>query len=117
IVRETPVRITITTRMDGPGLVVLTDLWDRGWRAYVDGRSVPMLRTNHALRGVVVPTGTSNVDFRYQPPTFTWGLRLSGLAAIILLSWSAFSVSNRDLAAQPTPSKIEGTDQGSARTS
>ena len=51
IVNETPTRVTISLDMDTPGLVVLADLWDRGWRAYLDGQRVPVLRANHAVRG------------------------------------------------------------------
>src|SRR5256885_451912 len=35
--REIPTRVRIETRMKTAGLVVLTDLWNKGWRAYLDG--------------------------------------------------------------------------------
>ena len=71
--------------METAGLVVLADRWDIGWRAYLDGRPVPILQANHALRGVVVPAGTGTLEFRYQPASFAWGLRLAGAAATVLL--------------------------------
>jgi len=77
--------------METPGLVVLTDRWDAGWRAYVNGRRVPILRTNHAIRGVLLPAGVSRLEFRYAPASFTWGLGLAGLAAVVLLAWSLFA--------------------------
>jgi hypothetical protein len=88
IVAEVPTRITISVRMATPGLVVLADLWDKGWRAWLDGREVPILRANHAIRGVVVPAGESKLEFRYAPSSFAWGLRLSGLALLVILGWS-----------------------------
>jgi hypothetical protein len=87
IVEETPNRITVTLHMETPGLVVLADLRDKGWRAYLNGKPVPILRTNHAVRGVVVTAGTGTLEFRYAPTSFTWGLGLSGLAAVTLLAW------------------------------
>jgi len=66
---------------------VLADLWDNGWRAYWNGQPVPILRADHALRGVIVPAGATTVEFRYQPRSFTVGLYLSGLAAVAILAW------------------------------
>jgi hypothetical protein len=94
IVDEVPTRITVSVRMETPGLVVLADLWDKGWRAYLDGKRVPILRTNHAIRGVVVPAGSGTLEFRYEPASFAWGLRLAGAAAVILLAWLGFRLRN-----------------------
>lgn len=89
IVSEIPTRIILSVRMETPGLVVLADLWDKGWRAFVDGKPAPILRANYALRGVVVPAVSRTLEFRYQPASFVWGLRLAALAALLLLAWLA----------------------------
>jgi len=85
IVAEIPTRITVSVKMETPGLVVLADLWDKGWRAYLGGQPVPILRTNHAIRGVVVPAGAATLEFRYEPASLAWGLRLAAFATAILL--------------------------------
>jgi hypothetical protein len=85
IVEEIPTRIKLVLQMETPGLVVLADMWDKGWRAYLDGRVVPILRANHAIRGVVTPAGARVLEFRYEPTSFAWGLRLAGLAVVVLL--------------------------------
>jgi hypothetical protein len=87
IVDEIPTRIKVSLQMETPGLVVLADLWDRGWRAYLGGQPVPILRTNHAVRGVVVPAGIGTLEFRYEPASLAWGLRLAGFTAVLLLGW------------------------------
>jgi Bacterial membrane protein YfhO len=91
IQKETPTRVRIEARMQTAGLVVLTDLWSKGWRAYVDGKNVPILRANHAVRGVVVQQGTHGLEFRYQPASFTWGMCAAGLAGLTLLTWAGFA--------------------------
>ena len=85
ILTEIPTRITISVQMQTPGLVVLSDLWDKGWRATRNGKPAAVLRANHAVRGVVVPAGDSLLEFRYEPASLAWGLILSGLAAAVLL--------------------------------
>jgi hypothetical protein len=89
ITSETPTHITIAAQMDTPGMVVLADRWDKGWRAYWDGRPVPILRANYAIRGVIVPTGNGTLEFIYQPASLILGLWLAGFAAMVLLGWLA----------------------------
>jgi hypothetical protein len=86
---ESPTRIRIQSRSSGPALLVLADRWDAGWRAWVDGEERPVLRVNHALRGVVVSAGESVVEFRYAPRSFRLGLTLAGVAAGVLLCSAA----------------------------
>ena len=88
VVEEIPTQVTIATKMDTPGLLVLADRWDVGWRGYLNGKAVPILQVNHAVRGVVVPAGPSMVRFRYEPASFAWGVRLCGGAALLMLVWS-----------------------------
>ena len=84
---EIPTRVTVSVQMETPGLVVLADLWDKGWRAYLNGERVPILRANHAVRGVLVPAGVGTVEFRYESASLALGAWLAILAAIILLGW------------------------------
>jgi hypothetical protein len=87
IVAEIPMRVSVAVEMETPGLVVFSDLWNRGWRAYLDGRPVPILRTNHAVRGVQVPQGKATIEFCYRPASLVWGLAISALAALALPVW------------------------------
>ena len=95
ITEENPLRVRITAKMETPGLLVLSDMWDRGWRAYLDGKPVSILRTDHALRGVVLPAGTVVLEFRYEPASFAWGLRLAALAAVTLLISAGIAMRGR----------------------
>ena len=91
VVEEEPTRVTVKAHMETAGLLVLADLWFEGWRAYRDGEPVPVLVANHALRGVELPAGPSTVVFRYEPASFTWGVRLMLAAAAGLLLWAALA--------------------------
>ena len=85
IVSEISTRIDLSTKMETPGLVVLADLWDQGWHARLDGNAVPILRVDHALRGVVVPAGSSTLEFFYRPESLIRGLQLCAAAAGIIV--------------------------------
>ncbi len=88
ILSETPSKVIVSGKMDSPGLVVLADLWDKGWHAYMNDHQIPIVRANHALRGVLLPGGAATIEFRYEPAGLGLGLYLAGLAAITLLGWA-----------------------------
>jgi hypothetical protein len=88
IAEEIPTRVTISLQMATPGLVVLADLFDDGWQAYLNGKPVSILRTNHALCGVVVPAGRGSLEFRYRPASLKLGLSFAALGAVLLLSFA-----------------------------
>jgi hypothetical protein len=84
---EVPSQVTVSAHMRTPGLLILADAWYEGWRAFVNGAEVPILRTNYLLRGVQLPAGESTVVFRYEPRSFTLGLGLMTFALVVLWLW------------------------------
>jgi hypothetical protein len=87
ITGEIPTHITLSVNMETAGLVVLADNWDKGWHAYYNGKPVPVLRADYAVRAVVVPSGTGILEFIYKPASLILGLWLAGSAAMVLLCW------------------------------
>jgi hypothetical protein len=92
IIEESPTRLILSVKMVSDGLGVLADFWDKGWRAYLNGKPVPILRTNHALRGVILPAGTGTLEFRYEPASYRLGLKLAALAGLTLLAFVVGSI-------------------------
>lgn len=62
------------------GLLVLSENFYPGWRATIDGQSVPIYRVDSGLRGLIVPRGHSRVELRYAPASFYWGASLTLIA-------------------------------------
>jgi hypothetical protein len=80
-----PDRVVVNTRASRPALMVLSDNYYKGWVAKVDGREVPIYRTNHTFRGVVVPAGAHRVEFTFHPADLYTGLYIH-LASLALLA-------------------------------
>jgi len=98
VTRYTPNRVQVQVRTDNDGILVLTDAYDRGWKAYLDGRAVRVYAVNLAVRGVVIPSGTHTVSFVYRPASFVIGACISlGSAAlcIALYGWMAYARRHR----------------------
>ena len=58
-------------------LVVVSELFYPGWQAKVNGKRTSIWKVDGALRGVVVPSGVSQVEMVYAPTSFYGGLGLS----------------------------------------
>ena len=86
---QTPTRLEINAEMETPGLLVVTDQWDVGWKATVNGSPAPIIKANHALRGVVLPKGSAKVEMFYFPDKLKLGLIIAGAAVLIILAWGA----------------------------
>ncbi len=85
IVRDEPQHVEIEASLATPGLVVLSDQFYPGWQLTVEAggreRDVPILRTNHVMRGVVLPAGRHRLAYHYRPLSIIYGAIISGLSA------------------------------------
>lgn len=88
IADETFNTMRIDVEASGEGILVVTDTYDAGWRARVDGKEAPVLRVNIAQRGVPVPAGRHVVELRYAPRGIgaAWALCATGLAGVAALA-------------------------------
>jgi hypothetical protein len=75
-----PHRVTLDAEMPCEGLAVIGDPYYPGWRAYVDGRRVPVQEVD-GVRAVRLDAGRHRVEYRYRPASVYWGLGLT-LAAL-----------------------------------
>jgi hypothetical protein len=82
-----PNRVGVRTKAGGPAVLVLAENHYPGWRAYLDGEPVGVLRVNYNQRGVRVPAGEHEVLFVYRPKSVIAGAAVSLLAALGLLLW------------------------------
>jgi hypothetical protein len=81
--RNSPNELTVVTNTAQARMLVVSEMYFPGWRAFVDGGQVPIHRTNYLFRGVVAPPGQHTVLFVYRPVSAVVGALLSLLAAIV----------------------------------
>jgi uncharacterized membrane protein YfhO len=79
----------VKTVSAAPAILVLSENHYPGWRAYVDGQSIDVMRVDYNLRGVAVPAGSHLVKFVYQPKSVLVGLAISLLTLGLLLLWAS----------------------------
>ena len=88
IIEDESGSVTLDAHMETAGMVVLADLWDKGWRANLDGAAARILVVNHAIRGIIVPEGEHRIVFRYEPASVRIGFLVSGAALVLIFGWA-----------------------------
>lgn len=79
-------RIDVEVESSGDAIVVFAQAFYHCWKATVNGKSVPLLRANHAFQAVRVGTGRNSVVLSYRDDAFRLGL---GISMVTLLGCCA----------------------------
>jgi uncharacterized membrane protein YfhO len=77
--------LEVEARLGAPGVLVVLEAFDPGWRATVDGAEAEVLRANGLFRAVRLSAGRHRVAFAYRPRSAAVGVvvGLLGLAAAV----------------------------------
>ncbi len=80
-----PEEIVVDVDAQQDGYLMLLDAFYPGWKAEVDGAAAPIERADLFFRAVYVGSGKHTVVFRYEPESFSLGLRIT-LASLALIA-------------------------------
>jgi hypothetical protein len=83
ILERQPERMVLEVDMAANGLLILSEVYYPGWRAYADGEEVPIYRADHVLRAVPLRAGHHRVEMLFDPPWPKVGLAVSGVTLLL----------------------------------
>ena len=75
-------RISLEVQTDVSGFLVLSEIYNPEWRAYIDGKKAKIYCADYTLRAVPVNKGTHRVELVYNPLSFRIG---RGITIITLI--------------------------------
>jgi hypothetical protein len=84
VIAYRPNRIELRTNNPAPGFLVLSEIYYRGWEAWVDGRRTSVDRVNFALRGLELTPGQHTVEFKFLAHSFRTGAAWSAAGLVLL---------------------------------
>jgi hypothetical protein len=90
---EGSTRVVLEARLLRPGLVILADTFDSGWRLSIDGRPATVLRANLMMRAAVATAGRHTLVYTFEPTSVRFGawISLAGLIGVLSLAlWARF---------------------------
>lgn len=68
---------------DKDALLVSSEVYyPAGWKAYLDGKEIPIYVANHALRSFKIPAGSHKLELSFKPESYSKSVKLS-LAGIL----------------------------------
>jgi hypothetical protein len=78
-----PQHVRLEAEADAPAMIVVAQAFYHPWRAYVDGKVVPLWRANFAFQALEIPAGRHEVNLVYEDRNFACGLVLSVVSLVI----------------------------------
>lgn len=67
------------------GILQLTTSYSDGWKAYVDGKKVDILKVNEGFIGIFLEAGEHEIAFQYSTPYLNIGTILSIIGVVIFI--------------------------------
>lgn len=58
--------------------------YNKGWKAFIDGKETPILRTNYVLRGLNIPAGDHEIKFVFHPKSYYTGQAIASVVNILI---------------------------------
>jgi len=56
-----------------------------GWKSYIDGKETPHFRVNYVLRGMIIPSGSHEITFKFEPASYIVGNKISYASSALFL--------------------------------
>ncbi len=81
-----PNKITYEAQTTDKQFVVFSEVYYAdGWKAFVDGKETPIVKTNYILRGIEVPNGKHQIELIYDLPSFHTSNTLARIGSILII--------------------------------
>jgi hypothetical protein len=75
-------RVSAGVTADAPAVVVVAQNHYPAWKAFIDGRPVPIWRANHAFQALEIPAGKHEILIEYRDAFFQAGAAITTLALL-----------------------------------
>jgi hypothetical protein len=77
--------ITYKSISSSPHVAVFSEIYYKDWKAYIDGKPADYFKTNYVLRGMVIPAGNHNIEFKFEPAVYYTGRNISNISTWIMM--------------------------------
>jgi len=70
----------------GKALAIFSEIYyPKGWKAYIDGQEVDILRANYVLRALSIPEGEHEISFEFKPKVYATGNTIMFISSALVI--------------------------------
>jgi uncharacterized membrane protein YfhO len=92
-----PNNLRYSTNNTTDQLAVFSEIYyPDGWKVFVDGQKTDHFRVNYVLRGMIVPAGAKEIEFRFEPRSYYVGERIALAFSILMALMMLHMLGKRD---------------------
>ncbi|MBK8884646.1 MAG: hypothetical protein IPN67_20530 [Bacteroidales bacterium] len=85
-----PNELIYSSKSQNENLAVFSEIYyPAGWKSFIDGKESSYFRTDYVLRGMVIPAGTHEIKFSFEPSSYIIGNRISMISSVIFILLAA----------------------------
>jgi hypothetical protein len=85
-----PNELIYNSKSQAEKLAVFSEIYyPAGWKSYIDGKESNYFRTDYVLRGMVIPAGEHEIEFRFEPASYIVGNKISLVSSLLFVLLSA----------------------------
>ncbi|HTH56479.1 MAG TPA: YfhO family protein [Cyclobacteriaceae bacterium] len=95
ITEHNPKYLKYESQSSTEGFAVFSEIYYKGWHAFIDGNEVEIQRADYVLRALSVPAGKHTIEFKFEPKPYVIGNKVTmasswAMVLIVLgcLGWS-----------------------------
>ncbi len=85
-------KITLSTNCPQEGFLAFSQVFYPGWNAYINNQKTQILKTNGIFSGLKLPPGNSEILIEYLPRSFKYGIYLSLISLLTLVTINSLSL-------------------------
>jgi uncharacterized membrane protein YfhO len=86
LISYSPNHLVYESKNSQEGMAVFSEIYyDKGWKAFIDGKETPHFRADFILRGMIIPAGDHKLEFKFKPRSYFAGQNVSLAASLILI--------------------------------
>ena len=81
---KNPGYLVYKSSSSAPHLAVFSEVYYKTWKAYIDGKEVPLLRANYLLRALPVPAGEHHIELRCVDEVILASAKISLVSSVLV---------------------------------
>lgn len=79
-------KVSYSYSASSPQFAVFSEVfYDKGWNAYIDGQPAPHVKANYILRGMALPAGKHEIEFRFEPKAVALSKTITTVSTLLVV--------------------------------